>query len=127
LGARLGRLESGKAFLSEFVFVSDPRPAARVVTLNRPEKKNALTRDMYDALAAVLKPADADGSVRVVCLAGSGDVFTAGNDIADFGGAEKLRSPSRLRITRPVRASADYENPHLTLRWTRRNPLSQSL
>jgi enoyl-CoA hydratase/carnithine racemase len=64
--------------------VSDPRPAVRVVTLNRPEKKNALTRDMYDVLAAALKAADADGSVRVVCLAGSGDAFTAGNDIADF-------------------------------------------
>ncbi len=41
--------------MSEFVVVSDPRPAVRVVTLNRPEKKNALTRDMYDALAAALK------------------------------------------------------------------------
>jgi enoyl-CoA hydratase/carnithine racemase len=39
---------------------------------------------MYDALAAVLKAANADGSARVVCLAGSGDAFTAGNDIADF-------------------------------------------
>jgi enoyl-CoA hydratase/carnithine racemase len=70
--------------LSEFVVVSDPRPDVRVVTLNRPEKKNALTRDMYDALAAAPKAADADRSVRVVSLAGSGDAFTAGNDIADF-------------------------------------------
>src|SRR5260221_7198972 len=70
--------------MSEFVVVSDPRPAVRLIALNRPEKKNALTRAMYDALAIALRAADADSTVRVVCLTGSGDAFTAGNDIADF-------------------------------------------
>jgi enoyl-CoA hydratase/carnithine racemase len=76
-GARHGRLERGG-------FLERIRCSFRSTSLNRPEKKNALTRDMYDALAAVLKAANADGSARVVCLAGSGDAFTAGNDIADF-------------------------------------------
>ncbi len=70
--------------MSQFISVSDPRPAVRVIALNRPEKKNALTREIYDALSAALKVADADSKVRVVCLTGSGDAFTAGNDIADF-------------------------------------------
>src|SRR6266404_509680 len=70
--------------MSEFVVVSDPRPGVRVIALSRPEKKNALTRAMYDALAIALRAADADSTVRVVCLTGSGDAFTAGNDIADF-------------------------------------------
>jgi enoyl-CoA hydratase/carnithine racemase len=70
--------------MSEFVVVTDPRPGVRVIALNRPEKKNALTRQMYDVLVGVLKTADADRNVRVVCLTGSGDAFTAGNDIADF-------------------------------------------
>src|SRR5258708_28094970 len=70
--------------MSEFVVVSDPRPAVRLIALNRPEKKNALTRAMYDALPIALRAADADSTVRVVCLTGSGDAFTAGNDISDF-------------------------------------------
>src|SRR5258708_12231978 len=70
--------------MSEFVVITDPRPAVRVIALSRPEKKNALTRAMYDALATALRAADADRNVRVVCLTGTGDAFTAGNDIADF-------------------------------------------
>lgn len=51
--------------------------------LNRPEKKNALSREMYGALSDGLHGAASDGAVRAVLLAG-GDDFTAGNDIADF-------------------------------------------
>jgi|SRR5579859_1300371 len=70
--------------MSQLIVVSDPRPGVRLIELNRPEKKNAFTRDMYDAASAALRAADADRAVRVICLTGSGDVFTAGNDIADF-------------------------------------------
>lgn len=52
--------------------------------LNRPEKKNALTRDMYDAMAAAFEQVDADPGLRVALLTGTGDTFTSGNDIADF-------------------------------------------
>jgi len=54
------------------------------LTLQRPEKKNALTGAMYDALSNGLKQAEADASVRVVLFQGDGDSFTAGNDLADF-------------------------------------------
>lgn len=50
----------------------------------RPEKKNALTLAMYEALAAALEAADGDAAVRVVLFAGSPEVFTAGNDLKDF-------------------------------------------
>ena len=52
--------------------------------LNRPEKKNALTSAMYDALVAEVQRAEADDSIRVLVLRGNGDSFTAGNDIEDF-------------------------------------------
>ncbi|MCU1763428.1 enoyl-CoA hydratase-related protein [Pseudomonas sp. 14P_8.1_Bac3] len=52
--------------------------------LNRPDKKNALTRAMYSRLAEALKQADADPEVNAVLITGSSDCFTAGNDIADF-------------------------------------------
>ena len=50
--------------------------------LNRPEKKNAITRDMYQVMAEALETLDP--SVRVVMLSGIGGCFTAGNDIKDF-------------------------------------------
>jgi enoyl-CoA hydratase/carnithine racemase len=52
--------------------------------LNRPEKKNALTRAMYSRLAEALKQADADPEINAVLITGSAECFTAGNDIADF-------------------------------------------
>ena len=54
------------------------------VRLNRPDKKNALTRAMYSQLAQALAMADSDPQVRAVLLSGSSDCFTAGNDIVDF-------------------------------------------
>jgi enoyl-CoA hydratase/carnithine racemase len=55
-----------------------------VLTLNRPDKKNALTRAMYKTLASEIANADADPEVRCVLIAANGDMFTAGNDLADF-------------------------------------------
>ncbi|WP_411385498.1 enoyl-CoA hydratase [Pseudomonas sp. MPB03] len=54
------------------------------VRLNRPDKKNALTRAMYSQLAHALTMADTDPQIRAVLLTGSSDCFTAGNDIVDF-------------------------------------------
>jgi enoyl-CoA hydratase/carnithine racemase len=52
--------------------------------LNRPDKKNALTRAMYSGMAEVLNQADQDGSVRTVLITGGETCFTSGNDVADF-------------------------------------------
>jgi enoyl-CoA hydratase/carnithine racemase len=54
------------------------------IRLDRPEKKNALTRVMYDAMAAAFEQVDADPRLRVALLTGTGDTFTSGNDITDF-------------------------------------------
>ena len=59
------------------------------LTLNRPEKKNALTREMYQALADGINGAEHDRAVRCVLLQAEGDMFTAGNDIADFAAANR--------------------------------------
>src|SRR5271163_3111825 len=64
------------------------------LTLQRPEKKNALTGAMYDALSEALKQAEADASVRVVLFQGDGDSFTAGNDLSDF--ASQARGESAV-------------------------------
>jgi enoyl-CoA hydratase/carnithine racemase len=54
------------------------------IGLARPEKKNALTAEMYTQLAAALAQAGADPQVRAILLHGTKDCFTAGNDLADF-------------------------------------------
>lgn len=54
------------------------------LTLNRPEKKNALTPAMYTELNRALADAAGDFAIRVVVITGAGSAFTAGNDIMDF-------------------------------------------
>jgi enoyl-CoA hydratase/carnithine racemase len=50
----------------------------------RPEKKNALTRDMYEALSEGVEKAAGDPDVNAIVISGDGGVFTAGNDLDDF-------------------------------------------
>ena len=54
------------------------------IAINRPEKKNALTAEMYNELADAVEQADAETGVRVLLLHAMGDAFTAGNDLVDF-------------------------------------------
>ena len=54
------------------------------IALDRPQKKNALTADMYAALAKALADAESDDAVRVVLFHGNGGSFCAGNDLEDF-------------------------------------------
>jgi enoyl-CoA hydratase/carnithine racemase len=66
------------------------------IELHRPEKKNALTLEMYQAMAQAITVAEADADVHVILLHGQADCFTAGNDLADFlaaGGAPLENSP----------------------------------
>ena len=54
------------------------------IRINRPEVKNALTADMYAAMADAIKEAEADLSIRAVVITGTEGCFTAGNDLKDF-------------------------------------------
>ncbi|HTP27289.1 MAG TPA: enoyl-CoA hydratase-related protein [Anaeromyxobacteraceae bacterium] len=56
----------------------------RILTIDRPEKRNALTIAMYESLIEELRKVDAEDGIRVVLLTGQGDAFTAGNDLGDF-------------------------------------------
>ena len=79
------------------------------LTLQRPEKKNALTGAMYDALSDALLKAETDASVRVVLFQGEGDSFTAGNDLSDFAsqarGESAVDSPAHRFIETVSKAS----------------------
>ncbi len=54
------------------------------IELDRADKKNAITAEMYQAMADALAAAEADPQVRVVLFHGKPDCFTAGNDLKDF-------------------------------------------
>lgn len=54
------------------------------LVINRPEKKNALTRAMYQQLSDAVIRANKDKAVNAIVISGAGGVFTAGNDLDDF-------------------------------------------
>ncbi|MBX9457762.1 MAG: crotonase/enoyl-CoA hydratase family protein [Rhizobium sp.] len=59
-------------------------PGIVVIRMTRPDKKNAITRDMYGAMAVALGDANEDDAVQAVVLFGMPGCFSAGNDLADF-------------------------------------------
>jgi len=69
--------------LSEFLLVEN-RGAVRVLTMNRPEKRNALNTALTRALLDGLRDADAADAVRCVLLTGAGQGFCAGADLSEF-------------------------------------------
>ena len=66
--------------MSEVLISNDN--AVRTITLNRPDKRNALNEALVAALKAVLREADADGSLRAVVIKGAGKDFCSGADLA---------------------------------------------
>ena len=61
--------------------------AVSVVRMNRPDKKNALTAEMYAAMTAALTAGEADEAIAVHVLLGVPGAFSAGNDVEDFARA----------------------------------------
>jgi enoyl-CoA hydratase/carnithine racemase len=74
----------------------------QILTLNRPDKMNALTPEMYEALAVRLDEADRDPAIRVTLITGVGRAFTAGNDMADFAMTSAMPDESEPEEDMPV-------------------------
>ena len=84
------------------------------IEIARPEKKNALTVAMYQAMADALTAATADPAVRAVLLTGQPGIFTSGNDIEDFmahppgqGGSSSEEAP----VAQFMRALIECDKP----------------
>jgi enoyl-CoA hydratase/carnithine racemase len=83
------------------------------IEIARPEKKNALTQAMYQAMADALNAAREDQAVRAVLITGQPGIFTSGNDIEDFmqrapgQGSDAMDSP----VFRFMRALLDCDKP----------------
>jgi enoyl-CoA hydratase/carnithine racemase len=81
-----------------------------VVTLNRPAKKNAIDNDMWVALRDIFNTASGDASVACVLLAGAGDNFSAGVDLASFGVGGEVEGEAHP-FEAGARALAEFDKP----------------
>ena len=83
---------------------------SRVITLNRPDQRNALNRDVRRELPAAITRCDADDDVDVMILTGADPAFSAGVDLKEFGSGQvqpgrELRRRRRRRATRSAARS----------------------
>ena len=83
------------------------------LAFNRPEKRNAITAAMYAALADAISASNRDDAVRAIVFEAKGEIFTAGNDIADFmaGAASPKEGHDTPPVVRFLEALATAEKP----------------
>src|SRR5207342_3178074 len=68
----------------------DVQPPAARITLNRPERRNALSLTLMQELIAALEDVSATADVRAIVLAGAGPAFSAGHDLSEMIGREPV-------------------------------------
>src|ERR1700728_4144004 len=94
------------------VIVAD-EDAVRVIKLSRPEKKNAITRDMYRDMSAAIDSAQDNASIRCLLMSGEAGVFTAGNDLENFlkDGTSNTGTPARPNAIKFLHSLAHNAKP----------------
>ncbi len=94
--------------MSENVLLQEQRGRVRLLTLNRPQKKNAINDPLWIALREAFEAAAEDDQVACVLLTGAGDSFSAGVDLASFGATE---SDQPHPFESAARAVAAFDKP----------------
>ena len=74
----------------DLILIDEPLPFVRRLTLNRPDKRNALSNNLRAARFDALEAADKDPAVRVIVLRGAGSCFSAGYDLSADGRHQEL-------------------------------------
>ncbi|MFE3193164.1 enoyl-CoA hydratase [Nocardia sp. NPDC059240] len=97
-----------------FVLVEKPRPQIALVTLNRPERMNAMAFDVMVPLRETLEEVAADNEVRVVVLTGAGHGFCSGADLQHAGKVPGVEGLTRTSIAR--RSMSLLDNVMLTIK-----------
>lgn len=80
-------------------------------TISRSDKKNALTNDMYGALADAIARANDDDEVRVLLIQADGDTFTSGNDVSEFAAQATGNGPKERNVVRFLQGLANATVP----------------
>lgn len=94
--------------MSENISVSKQDQIVQI-QINRPDKKNALTQEMYTAMADAIKEAENNALTRVILITGGERAFTAGNDIMDF--VQSPPSGSNSPVLRFLQAISSAQKP----------------
>lgn len=81
--------------MSTLVRIEDLRPGVRVVTLDDPDRRNALSKQMVADLVEALRAADVAEDVRVIVLTGANGFFCSGGDVGGMGGPS---TPAAIRL-----------------------------
>ena len=71
--------------MSEPVLLVDREPPVAILTLNRPEQRNALSSELRLAIGAAFRELEADPEIRAVIVTGAGSAFCAGMDLKEMG------------------------------------------
>ena len=79
----------------------------RYITLNRPDKRNALNRELVEELTREVEEADADATIRAIVLTGSGEVFSAGADLAALQHLQAATYEENLKDSRTLASLFD--------------------
>ena len=95
--------------MTEELVLYESQDKISLVTLNRPQKLNALSRDMRTALSAALRRADEDGASSVVVLRGAGRAFCVGYDLGGSSGADETWRSDALKYHDRLNASLAME------------------
>ena len=82
--------EAGSGSGAPVVLVDEPAPGVRRITMNRPEKRNALFHPLRAAIFDALVEHDRDDEVRVTIIRGAGPSFSAGYDLGGGNGTSGL-------------------------------------
>jgi len=100
--------------MSASPLITDPSPGVRMLTLNRPQKKNAFDDAQWDGFADALRAANADDEVAVAVVTGAGGDFSAGVDLSSFVGGARARSgPFASGYDNTMDALVAFEKPLL--------------
>ena len=92
--------------MSESTVLYEAADGLAIITLNRPEARNALSSALMRDLTRALEQATGDASVRAVILTGAGDAFCAGVDLKEFGSLDG-ETPAGSRLIRSLHAQTD--------------------
>lgn len=95
------------------VEISTPSPGIALVTLNRPDKLNAMTSELVQSLHDTLDEVADDASVRVVVLTGAGRGFCAGLDLGGYGTAPGRRQPGKVEASFATQKHIASLIPHM--------------
>ena len=76
-----------------FRYTVDPASSVATITLDRPERLNVLTFEVYTELHDTFRALDTEPGVRVIIITGSGRAFCTGGDVQDIIGALFSRDP----------------------------------